>query len=141
MTVSSQETHIGGLAIGYLPDRLGSASDFEFEWGGVAFVQRVWETRLDGASPDSGAWRVDLQIQAMRGEALADMDALRAFLAEYHERGDDWKPEPFGADGLSSDREVARLLAPGLAVEVRDPFSRQGIDEVRQVAAAITKAQ
>ncbi|MEU5875052.1 hypothetical protein AB0A73_26260 [Glycomyces sp. NPDC047369] len=135
MTVSSQETHIGGLAVGYLPDRLGSASDFEFEWGGVAFVQRVWETRLD-----SGAWRVDLQVQAMRGEALADMDALRAFLVEYHERGDDWKPEPFGDDGLASEHEVARLLAPGLAVEVRDPFGRQGLDEVKQVAGAIAKA-
>jgi hypothetical protein len=136
MTVSSQETHIGGLAVGYLPDRLGASSDFEFEWGGVAFVQRVWETQLPG-----GAWRVDLQIQAMRGEALTDLDALRDFLVEYHERGDDWKPEPAGDDGLASEHEVARFLAPGLAVEVRDPFGRQGIHEVKAAAASITKAQ
>lgn len=133
MTVSSKETHIGGLAVGFLPDRLGVASDFEFEWGGVDFVQRVWETRSD-----DGAWRVDLQIQALRGEHLADLDGLRAFLAEYHERGDDWKPEPIGDDGLASEREVARLLAPGLAVEVRDPFGRQGVQVVKAVAASIT---
>ncbi|MCD0447178.1 hypothetical protein LO763_26535 [Glycomyces sp. A-F 0318] len=132
MTISGAETLLDGLAIGRLPDRLGAASDFEFEWGGVAFVQRVWESEVE-----PGVWRVDLQVQVMRGGALEDLDALRDFLAEYHERGDDWKAEPFGEDGLASEREVARFLAPSLAVEVRDPFDRQGAEQVRTVAASI----
>ncbi|SDE35520.1 hypothetical protein [Glycomyces harbinensis] len=135
MTISGSEALLDGLAIGHLPDRLGAASDFEFEWGEVQFVQRVWETEVD-----PGVWRVDLQVQVLRGAGLTDLDALRDFLVEYHERGDDWKAEPFGADGLASGREVARLLAPSLAVEVRDPFERQGIDAVKTVAAAVRPA-
>jgi len=133
MTISGTETRLDGLTIGHLPDRLGPSSDFEFEWGEVKFVQRVWESEIE-----PGHWRVDLQIQSLRGTALADADALRDFLIEYHERGDEWKPEPFGDDGLASEREVARLLAPSMAVEVRDPFNRQGIEAVKAVAVAIT---
>lgn len=132
MTISGSETLLDGLAVGHLPDRLGTASDFEFEWGEVAFVQRVWESEVE-----PGVWRVDLQVQVMRGAVLEDLDALRDFLVEYHERGDDWKAEPFGEDGFASEREVARFLAPSLAVEVRDPFDRQGADQVREVAASI----
>ena len=135
MNTSESEALLDGLTVGHLPDRLGTASDFEFEWGEVAFVQRVWETEVE-----QGVWRVDLQVQVMRGPALKDLDALRDFLVEYHERGDDWKAEPFGADGLASDREVARLLAPSLAVEVRDPFERQGAEQVHAVAASIASA-
>lgn len=132
MTIHGTETVLDGLSLLHLPDRLGTASDFEFEWGGVAFVQRVWETEIE-----PGVWRVDLQVHAMRGDRLADLDALRAFLAEYHERDDDWKTAPFGQDGFTSEREAARLLAPGLAIEVRDPFGRQGVGQVDTVAAAI----
>jgi len=135
MTISGTESLLDGLSIGQLPDRLGSPSDFEFEWGEVKFVQRVWETEVE-----PGSWRVDLQVQVLRGAILADQEALRDFLVEYHERGDDWKPEPFGEDGFASEREVARLLAPGLAVEVRDPFERQGIEVVKSVAATIAAA-
>lgn len=133
--MSSSATVIGGLAVTYLPEGLGDPSDFEFEWGGVRFVQRVWESRVDG-----GAWRVDLQVQAMRGDRLTDLAAFRDYLVEYHERGDDWKPEPFGPDGLAAERDAARLLGPGLAVEVRDPFGRQGPDAVRTVAASVAEA-
>ncbi|MEU6860927.1 hypothetical protein AB0B28_18880 [Glycomyces sp. NPDC046736] len=136
MTISDTEALIDGLAVGHLPDRLGAASDFEFEWGEIKFKQRVWETEVE-----PGSWRVDLQIQTLRGSSLTDLDALRAFLVEYHERGDDWAPDPFGTDGLASAKEVARLIAPGLAVEVRDPFGRQGPEAVAAVAASITQAQ
>jgi hypothetical protein len=132
MTISGSETLLDDMTLGHLPDRLGSASDFEFEWGDVKFVQRVWESEVD-----DGVWRVDLQVHVMRGPALENLDALRDFLIEYHERGADWKAEPFGADGLASEHEVARLLAPSLAVEVRDPFGRQGAEAVQAVAAAV----
>lgn len=135
MTITGSEDLLDGLTIGHLPDSLGTASDFEFEWGDVKFVQRVWETEVE-----PGSWRVDLQVQVLRGDGLKDLDALRDFLIEYHERGDDWKAEPFGDDGLAAEREVARLLAPSLAVEVRDPFGRQGTDAVRAVAAAVKQA-
>ncbi|WP_030155347.1 hypothetical protein [Glycomyces sp. NRRL B-16210] len=132
MTISGTETLLDGLSLLHLPDRLGTASDFEFEWGGVKFVQRVWETEIE-----PGVWRVDLQVHVLRGDVLTDLDALRTFLGEYHERGDDWKTETFGRDGFTSEREAARLLAPALAIEVRDPFGRQGVGQVDTVAAGI----
>ncbi|THV32189.1 hypothetical protein [Glycomyces paridis] len=136
MTISGTETLLDGLSIGHLPDRLGTASDFEFEWGEVKFVQRVWETEIE-----PGSWRVDLQVQVLRSDALADLVSLRAFLAEYHERDVDWATEPFGQDGFKTEREAARLLAPGLAVEVRDPFGRQGPGQIDAVAAAVHRVE
>jgi hypothetical protein len=132
MTISQQGDVIGGLAITHLPDGLGASSDFEFEWGGVRFTQRVWESEVE-----DGVWRVDLQVQAMRGERLSDKEAMRGFLGEYHEKDDAWAPEPFGDRGFSDEREVSALVERGLAVEVRDPFGRQGADVIRAVAEGI----
>ncbi len=123
---------IDGLALTYLPDGLGSASDFEFEWGGVAFMQRVWEAEVE-----PGVWRVDLQVQVMRGDRLADREALRGFWVEYHEKDGDWSGEPFGDDGFAGPREVALLIEPGLAAEVRDPFERRGMDEIERTARGL----
>lgn len=85
MTTRQQDDVIDGLAITYLPEGLGAPSDFEFEWGGVRFTQRVWESEVE-----DGVWRVDLQVQAMRGARLSDRDAMRRFLIEYHEKDDGW---------------------------------------------------
>lgn len=131
MTISGTESRLDGLALTHLPEGLGTPSDFATEWEGVDFTQRVWETRVDEG------WRVDLQVQIMRAARFKDLNALRAFLVEYHERGDDWQSEPFGDDGYASEREVVRLLESGLAVEVRDPFGRTGMAEVKAVAEGI----
>ncbi|GAB3649571.1 hypothetical protein [Glycomyces tarimensis] len=130
--MSTGQQHIDGLAVTYLPDGLGDPSDFEFEWGKVEFAQRVWESQLE-----DGTHRVDLQVHAMRGPRLGDAQQLREFLIEYHEKDADWDPEPLGDRGFSGEREAVVLLEPGLAAEVRDPFGRQGIEEVRRVARGL----
>jgi hypothetical protein len=132
MTTSDTEARLDGLALTHLPDGLGTPSDFVTEWEGVDCAQRVWETQLD-----PNVWRVDLQVQVFRAERLKDLAALKDFLVEYHERDDDWTPQTFGDDGFLSEREVARLIVPGLAVEVRDPFERKGIEAVKAVAEGI----
>lgn len=132
MTISGAEARLDGLALTRLPEGLGAPSDFASEWEGVDFTQRVWETQVE-----EGVWRVDLQVQVMRAPRLKDLDALRAFLAEYHERGDDWRTEPLGDDGFAGEQEVARLIESGLAVEVRDPFGRTGDEAVKAVAEGV----
>jgi hypothetical protein len=132
MTISGTESRLDGLALTYLPEDLGNPSDFVTEWEGVDCTQRVWETEIE-----PGTWRVDLQVQVMRAPRLKDAQSLKDFLAEYHERGDDWAPSAFGDDGFASEREVARLIEPGLAVEVRDPFERKGFEAVKAVAEGI----
>lgn len=132
MTISGTEARLDGLALTHLPQGLGIPSDFVTEWEGVDCIQRVWETEIE-----PGSWRVDLQVQVLRAPRLKDLKALQEFLVEYHERGDDWSPSIFGDDGFASEREIARLIEPGLAVEVRDPFERKGFDEVEAVAKGI----
>ncbi|WP_051392892.1 hypothetical protein [Glycomyces arizonensis] len=132
MTTRQQDDVIDGLAITYLPEGLGAPSDFEFEWGEVRFTQRVWESEVE-----DGVWRVDLQVQAMRGARLSDKDAMRRFLIEYHEKDDGWATEPFGDDGFSAEGQTAVLIERGLAVEVRDPFDRRGAADVKAVVEGI----
>lgn len=132
MTTSGTEASLDGLALTHLPEGLGAPSDFASEWEGVDFTQRVWETQVE-----EGVTRVDLQVQVLRAPRLKDLKTLREFLREYHERDDDWSPEPFGDDGLAGEGEVARLIEPGLAVEVRDPFGRTGIASVKAVAEGV----
>ncbi|MCH7231310.1 hypothetical protein L0U85_10680 [Glycomyces sp. L485] len=131
MSIRQQNDAIDRLAMTYLPERLGEPSDFEFEWGKVEFVQRVWESQIEDA------WRVDLQVHAMRGARLTDAEGLREFLIDYHEKDADWATEPLGDNGFAGEREAVVLLEPGLAAEVRDPFGRQGIEEVKHIAAGI----
>jgi hypothetical protein len=132
MTISGTDARLDGLALTRLPEGLGTPSDFSSEWEGVDITQRVWETQVG-----EGVWRVDLQVQVMRAPRFDDIEALRDFLSDYHEWGDDQRPEPFGDDGLATGREVARLIESGLAVEVRDPFGHTGIEAVRAVAEGI----
>jgi hypothetical protein len=132
MTIIDTDARLDGLVLTRLPEGLGTPSDFVTEWEGVDCTQRVWETEID-----PGVWRVDLQVQVMRAARFKDLKTLRDFLIEYHERGSDWTSRDFGDDGFASEREVARLIEPGLAVEVRDPFERKGIEAVKAVAGGI----
>ncbi|MUL42207.1 hypothetical protein FZ103_13625 [Streptomonospora sp. PA3] len=113
---------LAGFTLDHLPAGIGDqVTDFRTEWGGVAFASRVWEREL----PDGG-YSVDLKVNVMRGDRLADLPAARAFLAEYHERDPaEWALRPFRhgrAPGHRTDGLVFWLAEPGLVAEVRlDP--------------------
>lgn len=131
---------LDGFTIGHLPAPAegASTSDFTYEWGEVAFNSRVWEKRLE-----DGAARVVLQVLVMRGDRLADLDTTRAFLAEYHERAEDWSLTGFdhdGAPGLQGKAEAFWVPETGVAVEVRDPSGLVGTDELMATARGIASS-
>ena len=110
---------LDGFAITRLPDGIGPlVSDFAYEWEDVAHRSRVWERGPD----DDGAYQVDLTVKVMRGEPLGDLESLRLYLAEYHERDpDEWDLEEFthrGKRGYRSATQAFWLESPGVAVGV-----------------------
>ena len=116
--------------IDHLPDGLGTPTDFDYEWEDIVFHSRVWET---GPDPE-GAYKVDLTMKTLRGEKLSDLEALKAFLAEYEEEDPEtWEPRPVKVgefDGLVADDEVFYFVSPGLAGHVkldRGRFSEQDL--------------
>jgi hypothetical protein len=133
MDSEPERRELDGMVVVDLPEDIGTqTADFDYEWDGVSFVQRVWESEMDG-----GGWRPDLQVMVLRGEQLRDLDALRMFMAEYHEKDEDWILEPFEHGpwhGYASDREVFWLVEPGWAAEVRDPFGNLDPGELGRIA-------
>ena len=128
---------LDGLHIGYLPQGAGDeVSDFVTEWEDVHFATRVWERQTA-----DGYW-ADLRVHVLRGERLTDLDALRAFLAEYHERDSDaWQLTEFQHDdgpGLMNDAQAFWLPAPGVAVNVLVDPEQFDHEVLRAVALAIT---
>ena len=115
---------VDGFVIDHLPDGIGSPSDFEYEWEDVRFHSRVWET---GPDPE-GATRVDLTVKTVRGEKLIDLEALREFLTEYHEKDpDEWEltaVQVGGYGGYATDDQIFYFLSPGIAAEVTIDRSR-----------------
>ncbi|RIV38332.1 hypothetical protein [Micromonospora radicis] len=108
---------LDGFHIAVVPDEVGEeVSDFATEWEDVRFTTRVWERQT------ADGYRVDLRVHVLRGERLGDLDALRAFLASYHERDPDgWQLAEFPHDdgaGLVGDGQAFRLAEPGVAVHV-----------------------
>ncbi len=108
---------LDGFHVGYVPAEVGEeVSDFASEWEDVTFATRVWERQV----PEG--YRVDLRIHVLRGEQLTDLDALRDFLAEYHEREPaDWSLTGFNhgeAAGLLDGTQAFWLAVPGVAVNV-----------------------
>ncbi|MFF5172161.1 hypothetical protein ACFY3U_05955 [Micromonospora sp. NPDC000089] len=91
-------------------------SDFATEWEDVRFASRVWERQVDDG------YRVDLRVHVLRGDRLANLDELRDFLAEYHERDPrGWALEqyqPNGSAGLIGDGQAFWLVESGVAVDV-----------------------
>jgi hypothetical protein len=123
---------LDGFVIEHLPDGIGTPTDFEYEWEDISFHSRVWET---GPDPE-GAYKVDLTAKTLRGEKLTDLEALKAFLAEYEEKDPEtWELRPVKIgeyDGLLADHEVFYFVSPGLAAEVsldRERFSEQDLLE------------
>jgi hypothetical protein len=138
---STRGGELDGFTIGHLPDQIDdrtSVSDFDYEWGGVSFSSRVWETTLEG-----GGARVVLQVLVMRGARLADLPAVRDFLTEYHERSPDWELTEFdnnGSTALHGETEAFWTPSRGVAVEVRDAFGLVGQDELLATARGVRVA-
>jgi hypothetical protein len=108
---------LGGIELRHLPAGLGSSTDFEYEYDDVSFVARVWESGSDEAG-----WRVDLNVDVMRGDRLSDAGALHDWFIAYEERPPGeavYRPvRVHGHRGWMSRDEVFWLVRPGLAVAV-----------------------
>ncbi|MGW0503350.1 hypothetical protein [Micromonospora sp. NPDC003241] len=108
---------LDGFHIGHVPPGVGDeVSDFTSEWEDVRLTSRFWER------PTADGHQVDLRVHVLRGERLVDLDAVRDFLAEYHERDPAqwWLTEfPHGdGPGLTDDAQAFWLVGPGVAVTV-----------------------
>ncbi|MBR8744585.1 hypothetical protein DSY14_23175 [Nocardiopsis sp. MG754419] len=129
-----------GFTVTHLPDRVGTQTtpaDFTYEWEDVAFTSRVWEQAKEG-----GGFQVVLQILVLRGDALTDLTAARAFLAHYHERDPDtWELADFdredGDAGLYGDTEAFWAPAERVVVEVRDASGLLGQEELLATARGV----
>lgn len=133
---------LDGFTIEHLPEQIDdktSVSDFEYEWGDVTFRSRVWEEALDG-----GGARVVLQVLVMRGDRITDLESLRDFLAEYHERSpESWELTGFdngGVPGLHGGTEAFWSPAAGVGVEVRDAFGALGEEGLLATARSVRHA-
>lgn len=122
---------LDGAELRYLPPGLGASSDFEYEYDDVSFTARVWESGSDAAG-----WRVDLDVQIMRGDRLRTPAALHDWFLEFEDRPPQaarYGPMRIrGHRGWMSRDEVFWLVRPGLAVSVR-------IDRTRWASRALLR--
>ncbi|PSL05178.1 hypothetical protein CLV30_10441 [Haloactinopolyspora alba] len=136
----AQSRTVDGFRLGWLPPGLGpTVSDFEYEWGGVAFTTRVWES-----GSDHSGWDVDMQVSVLRGDRLHDAAGMHAFLAEYHERDPEtWARTEFdhrGRPGFRTDSEVFWLARPGVVVSVDLDRYRFPEPAVARTACGVSEA-
>ncbi|MER5455877.1 hypothetical protein ABT008_13940 [Micromonospora sp. NPDC002389] len=108
---------LDGFHIGHVSPGVGDeVSDFTSEWEDVRLTSRFWER------PTVDGHQVDLRVHVLRGERLVDLDAVRDFLAEYHERDPaQWRLTEFAHEdgpGLTDDAQAFWLVEPGVAVTV-----------------------
>jgi hypothetical protein len=134
-TTKREVCTLDGFVIDHLPNGLGTPTDFQYEWEDVIFHSRVWET---GPDPE-GATKVDLTVKTMRGEGLVDLETLRTFLTDYHEKDPEtWQltPQQIGSYGgyVAEDR-IFYFISPGLAAEVSVDRTRFTPDDLLATAA------
>lgn len=134
-TITQREVcTLDGFVIDHLPDGLGTPTDFQYEWEDVVFHSRVWET---GPDPE-GATKVDLTVKTLRGEALIDLETLRTFLTEYHEKDPEtWQltPQQIGPySGYFAEDRIFYFISPGLAAEVSIDPTRFTHDDLLETA-------
>lgn len=126
---------LDGFAIDHLPGGIGTPSDFEYEWEDVVFHSRVWET---GPDPE-GATKVDLTVKTIRGEKVIDLETLRTFLTEYHEKDPEtWEltaVDVGGYGGYRADDQVFFFISPGVAAEVSIDRTRFGGEDLLATAS------
>lgn len=128
---------LDGFAIGRVPEGVGKlVSDFAYEWGGVSFASRVWEHERD-----DGGVQVDLTVAVLRGERIADQDALTDFVIEYYEHDPaTWELTPFAHEellGALTTGHAFWLVEPGTAVSVQLTADRFGEGELAATALGV----
>lgn len=132
-------TVLDGIAFGYLPTGLGRASDFAYDFEGVDFVSRVWESGSDEAG-----WQVDLDIAVLRGRRLSSARALHDWFIRYQDRPAaeaQYVPARVnGHPGWLCRDQLFWLLRPGLAVSVQLDRNRWTRGEVVRIADAAHQA-
>lgn len=116
LSTARRRAVIDRIAFDYLPAGLGRPSSFTYQFQGVSFVSRVWETYRS-----STGWRTDLQIQVMRGARLSSPLQFRRWFIGYEQR--DPKPRYLAFrvhrhPGWLTQDQVFWLIRPGLAVSV-----------------------
>ena len=114
---------LDGLQLRHLPTGLGASTDFEYEFDDVSFVARVWESGSDDAG-----WRVDLDVDVMRGERLTNAQALHDWFIAYEERPASEvhyrAVRIHGHPGWVTRDEVLCLVRPGFALAMTIDASR-----------------
>ncbi|WP_139128642.1 hypothetical protein [Micromonospora humi] len=131
---------LDGFHIGVLPAEVGEqVSDFATEWEDVRFATRVWEREVEAG------YRVDLRVHVLRAERLTDLGAVRAFLADYHERdAATWELADFAhpdGPGLIGDAEAFWLVEPGVAVDVLVDPDAADPATLHAIAENVTRAR
>lgn len=110
-------TTVDRFTLTHLPPHLGAnVSDFAYEYDGVRFASKVWES-----GSDATGYRVDLDVHVLRSdERLPTTAALRSYLAEYLDRDPaDWRlrrVDVRGHVGYLGGEDVFWLFGEGVAV-------------------------
>ncbi|MEV6281577.1 hypothetical protein [Kribbella sp. NPDC051770] len=124
---------LDGFTITHVPANVGATSDFEYEWEDVTFHSRVWETTTGDTTT------VDLTLKTIRGDRIADLESLRTFLTEYHEKDPatwDLTAQELGSyGGYTTDGQAFWFVEPGLAAETTINRSRFSQEELLKTAA------
>ena len=131
--LSSGRAVIDHVAFEHLPRGLGQSSNFRYRFNRVDFTARVWESR------SSGGWRVDLDIDVMRGARLSSGSALHDWFIGYEQRASHPHYLPVlvhGHPGWLCPDQLFWLMRPGLAVSVQIDGSRWATWSVVRTAKA-----
>ena len=124
---------LDGVQLRYLPPGLGTSTDFEYEYDDVAFVARVWESGSDAAG-----WRVDLDVEVLRGDRLSRAQELHDWFIAYEARPASevgYRPVRIGGrPGWVTRDEVFWLVRPGLAMAVSVDAARYSQPQLLRTA-------
>jgi hypothetical protein len=134
--VAAAAPMLDGVQLRYLPAGLGTSTDFAYEYDDVSFAARVWES-----GSDASGWRVDLDVDVMRGASLTDARALHDWFIAYEERppGEaQYRPvRVHGHRGWLARDEVFWLARPGLAIAVQIDRGRWSAGELVRTARGV----
>jgi hypothetical protein len=122
---------VDGIEFDYLPSGLGRPSDFRYDYSGVDFASRVWESRTPGG------WSVDLDVVVMRGAHMSTKAMFRRWFVDYEARSPEPTYIPFGVHkhyGWLAKDQLFWLIRPGLAVSIQLDHSRWASYDVVQTA-------
>jgi hypothetical protein len=122
-------TVVDGIEFDHLPAGLGRPSDFRYDYSGVNFASRVWE------SPTPAGWSVDLDVVVMRGAHMRTKAIFRQWFVHYEARSPEPTYIPFGVHkhyGWLAKDQLFWWIRPGLAVSVQLDHSRWATYDVVQ---------